>query len=250
MSSIVKRSLAELIGTFWLVFAGTGSAVLAAVFLKGPVQLGIGLLGVSLAFGLTVLTMAYAIGRISGCHINPAVTVGLWAGGRFPGKDVPWYVVAQFVGGILGSGLLYLILGDSTGLLRKALAGGLASNGYGAQSPGGYGMLAAILIEVVMTFMFLFIIMGATHTDAPVGFAGMAIGLGLTLIHLVSIPVDNCSVNPARSLAPALFAGGPWLAQVWLFILFPVVGGVLGGIVFRFLFDSKEPDIMGDAAQA
>ena len=152
--------------------------------------------------------------------------------------------------GILGSGLLYLILGDSTGLLRKALAGGLASNGYGAQSPGGYGMLAAILIEVVMTFMFLFIIMGATHTDAPVGFAGMAIGLGLTLIHLVSIPVDNCSVNPARSLAPALFAGGPWLAQVWLFILFPVVGGVLGGIVFRFLFDSKEPDIMGDAAQA
>jgi aquaporin Z len=248
MSSILRRSVAEMIGTFWLVFAGTGSAVLAAIFLKGPVQLGIGLLGVSLAFGLTVVTMAYAIGHVSGCHINPAVTVGLWAGGRFPGKDVPWYVVAQFVGGILGSALLYLILGDSNGLLREALSGGLASNGFGAQSPGGYGMLAAILIEIVMTFMFLFIIMGATRADAPSGFAGLAIGLGLTLIHLVAIPVDNCSVNPARSLAPALFAGGPWLAQVWLFILFPLIGGVLGGLAYRYLFAlESRPDIVGDA---
>jgi len=223
-----KRFTAEVFGTFWLVLGGCGSAVLAAAF---P-NVGIGLLGVSLAFGLTVLTMAYAIGHVSGCHLNPAVTFGLWAGGRFPGKDIPAYLVAQVVGAIAAGGVLYFIASGQAGF---DVAGGFASNGYGEHSPGGYTLGSALVTEVVMTFMFLFVIMGATAKRAPQGFAPLAIGLCLTLIHLISIPVTNTSVNPARSTGVAVFVGGWAVAQLWLFWLAPIFGGLLGGSVYRFL---------------
>src|ERR1700744_6105275 len=223
-----KKYAAELIGTFWLTFAGCGSAVIAAGF---P-QVGIGLLGVSLAFGLTVVTMAYAIGHISGCHLNPAVTIGLTAGGRFPAGQVIPYVIAQIIGAIAAAGLLYLIASGAPGF---DLAKGFATNGYGEHSPGHYSLVSALCTEVVMTMMFLFIIMGSTHGKAPAGFAPLAIGLGLTLIHLVSIPVTNTSVNPARSTGPALFAGGWALGQLWLFWVAPLLGGALGGYLYRWL---------------
>ncbi|MCC6202579.1 MAG: aquaporin Z [Gammaproteobacteria bacterium] len=229
----MKRYLAEFVGTFWLVLGGCGSAVLAAAF---P-ELGIGLLGVSLAFGLTVLTMAFAIGHISGCHLNPAVSVGLWAGGRFPAKDLLPYLVAQVLGGIVAGGVLYLIATGKTGF---DVAGGFASNGYGAHSPGGYTLLAALLTEIVMTMMFLVIIMGATDRRAPAGLAPIAIGLGLTLIHLISIPVTNTSVNPARSTGVALYVGDWALAQLWLFWVAPIVGAVLGAVGYRFLGEPEE----------
>jgi aquaporin Z len=212
-----RKYAAELIGTFWLVLGGCGSAVISAAF---P-EVGIGLLGVSFAFGLTVLTMAYAVGHISGCHLNPAVTVGLVAGGRFPASDAVPYIIAQVVGGVIAGGVLYLIASGAPGF---DITKGFASNGYGAHSPGGYSLFAAFLTEVVMTAMFLFIIMGATDGRAPVGFAANAIGLGLSLIHLISIPVTNTSVNPARSTGPALFVGGVALQQLWLFWVAPIVG--------------------------
>lgn len=223
-----KKYVAEAVGTFWLTFAGCGSAVIAAGF---P-EVGIGLVGVSLAFGLSVVTMAYAIGHVSGCHLNPAVTVGLAAGGRFPAGQVLPYVVAQVIGAIAASALLYVIASGAAGF---DLAKGFASNGYEAHSPGKYSLLACFLMEVVMTMMFLFIIMGATHGKAPAGFAPLAIGLALAMIHLVSIPVTNTSVNPARSTGPALFAGGEYIAQLWLFWLAPMVGGVLGALAARGL---------------
>jgi aquaporin Z len=219
---------AEFFGTFWLVLGGCGSAVLAAAF---P-NLGIGLLGVSLAFGLTVLTMAYAIGHISGCHLNPAVSVGLWAGGRFPADKLLPYIVAQVLGAMVAAGILYLIASGKAGFDVSA---GFASNGYGAHSPGGYSLLAALVTEVVMTMMFLLIILGATDKRAPQGFAPLAIGLGLTLIHLISIPVTNTSVNPARSTGVALFVGDWVLAQLWLFWLAPIVGAVLGALIYRYI---------------
>lgn len=221
----MKKLTAEAIGTFWLTFAGCGSAVLAAAF---P-QVGIGLLGVSIAFGLSVVTMAYAIGHISGCHLNPAVTIGLAAGGRFPASSVFPYIIAQVIGAIAGAGVLYLIASGKAGFSL----GGFASNGFGEHSPGGYSMVAALLTEVVMTAMFLFIIMGSTHAKAPAGFAPLAIGLGLVLIHLVSIPVTNTSVNPARSTGPALFVGGWALQQLWLFWVAPIVGGIIGALAYR-----------------
>jgi aquaporin Z len=227
--SIGKRVAAETFGTFWLVFGGCGSAVLAAAF---P-GVGIGLLGVSLAFGLTVMTMAYAIGHISGCHLNPAVTVGLVVGKRFPAKEALPYIVAQVAGAVLGAGTLYLIASGKTGFSTD---GGFASNGFGDHSPGGYTMVAALVAEVVLTFMFLFIILGATDSRAPAGFAPIAIGLGLTLIHLIGIPVTNLSVNPARSTGPALFVGGWALAQLWLFWVAPIVGGALGALTYAGLF--------------
>ena len=227
-----KKYAAEAIGTFWLTFAGCGSAVIAAGF---P-QVGIGLLGVSLAFGLTVVTMAYAIGHISGCHLNPAVTVGLAAGGRFPTSQILPYVVAQVIGGIVAAGVLYLIASGAPGF---ELAKGFASNGYGDHSPGKYSLFASFLTEIVMTMMFLFIIMGATHGKAPAGFAPLAIGFALVMIHLVSIPVTNTSVNPARSTGPALFVGGWAIQQLWLFWIAPLIGGVLGGGLYRWL--SEEP---------
>jgi len=231
--TMARRAAAEFIGTGWLVFGGCGSAVLAAAF---P-HLGIGFVGVALAFGLTVLTMAYAIGHISGCHLNPAVTVGLWTGGRIPAGDVLPYIAAQVLGGIAGASILYLIASGGPGFDVHA---GFASNGYGDHSPGGYPLLSAATCEVVMTFMFLIIILGSTHHGAPKGFAPLAIGLGLTLIHLVSIPVTNTSVNPARSTAPALFAGGWALSQLWLFWVAPIAGAVLAGLVSRWLEgDSK-----------
>lgn len=233
-----RKLVAEAIGTFWLVFAGCGSAVLAAAF---P-EVGIGLLGVSLAFGLSVLTMAYAIGHVSGCHLNPAVTIGLAAGGRFPVKDILPYVGAQVVGGVIGATVLYLIASGAPGF---DLAKGFAANGYGEHSPGKYGLGAALLAEIVLTMVFLFIIMGATHGKAPVGFAPIAIGLGLTLIHLVGIPVTNLSVNPARSTGPALFAGGWALGQLWLFWLAPIAGGILGGVAYRWLSEEPSADITG-----
>jgi len=219
---------AEFIGTFWLVLGGCGAAVLAAGF---P-HLGIGFVGVALAFGLTVLTMAYAIGHVSGCHLNPAVSVGLWAGGRFKAGELPGYIIAQVLGAIVAAAVLYFIASGKTDF---SLAGGFASNGYGEHSPGGYTMVAGLVCEVVMTFAFLFVIMGATHGHAPRGFAPLAIGLCLTLIHLISIPVTNTSVNPARSTGPALFVGGWALQQLWLFWLAPLVGGALGGLVYRWL---------------
>ena len=222
------RLTAEFIGTLWLVLGGCGSAVLAAAF---P-NVGIGLLGVALAFGLTVLTMAYAIGHISGCHLNPAVSVGLCVGGRFPAKDVLPYIAAQVAGGIAGAALVYTI---ASGAPNFNIAGGLASNGYGEHSPGQYTMMAGFITEVAMTFAFLFVIMGATHGRAPQGFAPIAIGLCLTLIHLVSIPVTNTSVNPARSTGPALLVGGWALEQLWLFWVAPLIGGALGGFVYRFV---------------
>jgi len=219
---------AELFGTFWLVLGGCGSAVLAAAF---P-GLGIGLLGVSLAFGLTVLTMAYAVGHISGCHLNPAVSIGLWAGGRFPAKELLPYIVAQVIGGVAAGGVLYLI---ATGKAGFDLSGGFAANGYGVHSPGGYTLLAALVTEVVMTMMFLLIILGATDERAPQGFAGIAIGLGLTLIHLISIPVTNTSVNPARSTGVAIFVGGWATEQLWLFWVAPIAGAILGAVVYRVI---------------
>lgn len=228
----MNRYFAEFIGTFWLVLGGCGSAVLAAAF---P-ELGIGLLGVSLAFGLTVLTMAYAIGHISGCHLNPAVSIGLWAGGRFPAKELAPYIIAQVVGGIAAGGVLYLI---ATGKAGFDVAGGFASNGYGAHSPGGYSILAALVSEVVMTMMFLVVILGATDKRAPAGFAPIAIGLCLTLIHLISIPVTNTSVNPARSTGVAVYVGGWAVAQLWLFWIAPIIGGLLGAVVYRFIGKSE-----------
>lgn len=223
---------AEFFGTFWLVLGGCGSAVLAAAF---P-GVGIGLLGVSLAFGLTVLTMAYAIGHISGCHLNPAVSIGLWAGGRFPaGKLLP-YIIAQVLGGLVAGGVLYLIATGKPGFVVSA---GFASNGYGAHSPGGYSLLAALVTEIVMTMMFLLIILGATDKRAPQGFAPIAIGLGLTLIHLISIPVTNTSVNPARSTGVALFVGDWAIAQLWLFWVAPIIGALLGALAYRFIGESK-----------
>jgi aquaporin Z len=222
-----KRCTAELFGTFWLTFGGCGSAVLAAAF---P-QLGIGFLGVALAFGLTLLTMAYAIGHISGCHINPAVTIGLTTGGRFPASEVVPYVVAQVVGAVLGAAVLYVIASGKPGFAL----GGFAANGYAEHSPGGYSLLACLVCEVVMTFFFLFIILGSTHGSAPAGFAGLPIGLGLTLIHLVSIPVTNTSVNPARSTGPALFVGGWALQQLWLFWVAPIVGAAIAGVFYSWL---------------
>ncbi|NML14490.1 aquaporin Z [Azohydromonas caseinilytica] len=224
----MNKYLAEFIGTFWLVLGGCGSAVIAAAF---P-HLGIGLLGVSLAFGLTVLTMAYAIGHISGCHLNPAVSVGLWAGGRFPAKELPSYIAAQVLGAILAGAVIYLIASGKPGF---ELSGGLASNGYAAHSPGGYSLMTAAVTEVVLTMMFLLVIMGATDKRAPAGFAPIAIGFCLTLIHLISIPVTNTSVNPARSTGVALFVGGWALQQLWLFWIGPLVGGVLGALIYRFI---------------
>ena len=233
-----RKYAAELIGTFWLTFAGCGSAVIAAGF---P-QVGIGLLGVSLTFGLSVVTMAYAIGHISGCHLNPAVTVGLAAGGRFPAGQILPYVIAQVVGAIIGAAVLYLIASGAPGF---DLGKGFASNGFDAHSPGQYGLVACFITEVVMTAMFLFVIMGATHGKAPAGFAPLAIGLALVMIHLVSIPVTNTSVNPARSTGPALFVGGWALAQLWLFWIAPLIGGALGGVAYRWLSDEPGGIVAG-----
>lgn len=224
----MKKYGAEFFGTFWLVLGGCGSAVLAAAF---P-NVGIGLLGVSLAFGLTVLTMAFTFGHISGCHLNPAVSFGLWAGGRFPAKDLLPYIIAQVLGGVVAGGVLYLIASGKAGF---ELSPGFASNGYGAHSPGGYSLFAALITEVVMTMMFLIVIMGSTDKRAPQGFAPLSIGLCLTLIHLISIPVTNTSVNPARSTGVALFVGDWAIAQLWLFWVAPIIGGMLGAVIYRFL---------------
>src|SRR6201988_2860769 len=224
-----KKFAAEAIGTFWLTFGGCGSAVIAA----GVPQVGIGMLGVALAFGLTVLTMAYAIGHVSGCHLNPAVTVGLMCGGRFPPSLVLPYVVAQVVGAIIGAAVLYAIASGSPDF---NLASGFAANGYADHSPGNYGLAACLLTEVVLTMMFLFVIMGATHGKAPVGFAPIAIGLALTLIHLIGIPVTNTSVNPARTTGQAIFAGGWAIQQLWLFWVAPLIGGALGGGIYKALY--------------
>lgn len=229
-----KKLAAEFIGTFWLVLGGCGSAVLAA----GVADVGIGWAGVSLAFGLTVLTMAFAIGHISGCHLNPAVSFGLWMGGRFRTAELLPYIAAQVTGGIAGAGVLYLIASGQAGF--DAAASGFASNGFGEHSPGGYGLTAAAITEVVMTFMFLIIILGATDKRAPAGLAPVAIGLGLTLIHLISIPVTNTSVNPARSTGVALFQGDWALSQLWLFWLAPIAGALLAGAVYRWLGSDKE----------
>jgi len=226
--SMTNKLGAEFIGTFWLVLGGCGSAVLAATF---P-DTGIGFVGVSLAFGLTVLTMAFAIGHISGCHLNPAVSVGLWVGGRFAASELAPYIIAQVLGAMAGAGILYLIASGAAGF---DLAGGFASNGYGEHSPGGYSLTAALICEIVMTFMFLIIILGATDKRAPAGLAPIAIGLGLTLIHLISIPVTNTSVNPARSTGPALFVGGWAMAQLWLFWVAPIIGAALAGLCYRWL---------------
>ncbi|MBN2341257.1 MAG: aquaporin Z [Deltaproteobacteria bacterium] len=223
----MKKWMAEFIGTMWLVLGGCGSAVLAAAY---P-ELGIGFVGVSIAFGLTVVTMAYAVGHISGCHLNPAVSVGLWAGGRFDKKELLPYIVSQVLGGIAGAAILYLIASGKSGFE----IGGFAANGFGEHSPGGYGMVAALVTEVVMTFMFLIIILGATHSKAPAGFAGLAIGLGLALIHLISIPVTNTSVNPARSTSQAIFVGDWALSQLWLFWVAPIAGALLAGLAYKFL---------------
>jgi aquaporin Z len=229
--SLGKRCGAEFFGTFWLVFGGCGAAVLDAAF---P-QLGIGFLGVALAFGLTLLTMAYAIGHVSGCHINPAVSVGLWAGGRFPASELIPYVVAQVLGGAAGSTVLYFIASGKPGFEL----GGFACNGYAEHSPGGYSLGACLLAEIVLTFFFLFVILGSTHGRAPVGFAGIPIGLSLTLIHLIGIPVDNLSVNPARSTGPALFVHGWALGQLWLFWVAPIIGAAIAGFVYSALFKAE-----------
>jgi aquaporin Z len=230
--SLTRRSVAEFLGTFWLVFGGCGSAVLAAAF---P-NVGIGLLGVSLAFGLTVLTMAYAIGHISGCHLNPAVSIGLATGKRFPPSELPAYIVSQVIGGIVAGGVLLLIASGKPGF---DISGGLASNGYAAHSPGGYSLVACFVAEVVLTFMFLMIILGATDSRAPQGFAPVAIGLALTLVHLIGIPVTNLSVNPARSTGPAVFVGGWAIEQLWLFWVAPIIGSVLAGLVYPIM--AQEP---------
>jgi aquaporin Z len=231
--SLGKRAAAEAFGTFWLVFGGCGSAVLAAGF---P-ELGIGFLGVALAFGLTVLTMAYAIGHISGCHLNPAVSVGLVVGGRFPASELVPYIGAQVVGGIAGSAVLYSIASGAPGF---DLAAGFASNGFGAHSPGGYALGSAFISEVVLTLAFLFIILGSTDSRAPAGFAPIAIGLGLTLIHLIGIPVTNLSVNPARSTGPAVFVGGWAIKQLWLFWVAPILGAVIAGVFYKGVFEAKD----------
>ena len=231
--SLGKRAIAEAFGTFWLVFGGCGSAVLAAGF---P-EVGIGFLGVALAFGLTVLTMAYAIGHISGCHLNPAVSIGLVAGGRFPASELAPYIGAQIVGGIAGSAVLYSIASGAPGF---DLAAGFASNGFGAHSPGGYSLGSAFVAEVVLTLAFLFIILGATDSRAPAGFAPIAIGLGLTLIHLIGIPVTNLSVNPARSTGPAIFVGGWAIQQLWLFWVAPILGAIIAGVFYREVFEAKD----------
>jgi aquaporin Z len=237
---MTRKLVAEFIGTAWLVLGGCGAAVLAAAF---P-GLGIGFAGVALAFGLTVLTMAFAIGHISGCHLNPAVSVGLWAGGRFPARDLRGYIIALVLGGLAGAGILYLIASGHAGFDAHA---GFASNGYGEHSPGGYGLTAAFTCEVVMTFTFLFVILGSTHGRAPAGFAPIAIGLCLTLIHLISIPVTNTSVNPARSTAPALFQGSWAIDQLWLFWVAPIAGAIIAGFVYRWLSpdEPKPVDIAG-----
>ncbi|MBD1573826.1 aquaporin Z [Vibrio sp. S17_S38] len=224
----MNKYLAECFGTFWLVLGGCGSAVLAA----GYPELGIGFVGVALAFGLTVLTMAFAIGHISGCHLNPAVSIGLWAGGRFPANQLLPYIISQVVGGIIAGGVLYVIASGKAGF---DLAGGFASNGYGAHSPDGYSMIAALVCEIVMTMMFLIVIMGATDKRAPAGFAPIAIGLCLTLIHLISIPVTNTSVNPARSTAVAVFVGDWATSQLWLFWVAPIIGAILGALIYRVI---------------
>jgi aquaporin Z len=239
--SLARKFLAELFGTFWLVFGGCGSAVLAAAFPYNEAAtnpFGLGFLGVALAFGLTVLTMAYAIGHISGCHLNPAVSFGLWAGGRFPGSQMVAYIVAQVLGAIIAGGFLYLVASGRDGF---ALTGSnpLATNGWGAHSPGGYGFYAALVIEVMLTFFFLLVILGATDRLAPSGFAGLPIGLALTLIHLISIPVTNTSVNPARSTGVAVWAGAEHLAQLWLFWLAPIAGALLAGWVYRNLLEQR-----------
>ena len=228
----MKKLVAEFIGTFWLVLGGCGSAVLAAAY---P-NLGIGFLGVALAFGLTVLTMVYAIGHISGGHLNPAVSIGLWIGGRFNSKELIPYIISQVLGAIAGATVLFIIASGK----QDFVLGGFASNGYETHSPGGYSMLAALVTEIVMTFIFLFIILGATHPKAPKGFAGLAIGLGLTLIHLISIPVTNTSVNPARSTSQAIFAGGIALSQLWLFWVAPIIGAVLAGLAYKFIAPDKD----------
>jgi len=240
------KGLAEFLGTFWLVLGGCGSAVLAAAF---P-EVGIGLLGVSLAFGLTVVTMAYAIGHVSGCHLNPAVTIGLWAGGRFPARDIPLYVAAQVLGAIAAAFTLYLIASGQPGFTLAP--NGLAVNGVGELSPGGYTATAGIVIEIIMTAFFLVIIMGSTHSRAPAGFAPLAIGLGLTLIHLISIPVTNTSVNPARSTGPAIVVGGLALQQLWVFWIAPIAGGIIGGALYKMLSPEQagRPDIEGEPAAA
>ena len=239
--NLSKRAVAEFLGTFWLVFGGCGSAVLAAAF---P-QLGIGFYGVALAFGLTVLTMAYAIGHISGCHLNPAVSLGLAAGRRFPTTELLPYVIAQVLGGILGAGVLYLIASGKAGF---DVSGGFASNGYATHSPGGYSLVSCFIAEVVLTCFFLIIIMGATDRRAPSGFAPVAIGLGLTLIHLIGIPVTNLSVNPARSTGPAIFVGGWALAQLWLFWVAPLIGGMVGGAAYAGLFEPGTSTTQTEAA--
>ena len=236
---LTKRLSAEFIGTLWLVLGGCGSAVLAAAF---P-ALGIGFAGVSLAFGLTVLTMAYAIGHISGCHLNPAVTFGLWAGKRFPSSDVVPYIIAQVLGGIAGAGILYVIVSNKAGFTS---IGSFAANGYAEHSPGGYNILAAFVAEVVMTFFFLIVILGSTHGKAPKGFAPIAIGLCLTLIHLITIPVTNTSVNPARSTGPAVFVQGWALGQLWLFWVAPILGALLAGFLYTWLVGDDEPDVTGE----
>lgn len=244
--SLIKRCLAEFIGTSWLVFGGCGSAVLAAAFIANdtklglsptsvPFPLGIGLVGVSLAFGLTLLTMAYTIGPISGCHINPAVSIGLWAGKRFPASELFPYIGAQVFGGILGAGILYLIASGKP----EFQLGGFASNGYGSHSPGQYSLLACLIAEVVLTFFFLLVILGATDRRAPAGFAPIPIGLSLVLIHLISIPVTNTSVNPARSTAPALFVGGWAISQLWLFWVAPILGALLAGFLYSNVFSES-----------
>jgi aquaporin Z len=240
--NLSKRAAAEFFGTFWLVFGGCGSAVLAAAFPSSipGVNFNIGFVGVSLAFGLTVLTMAFAIGHISGCHLNPAVSIGLVVGKRFPISELPAYIAAQVVGAIAASGLLYVIASGKPGF---SLAGGFASNGYGEHSPGGYSLLACFLIEVLLTAFFLLVILGSTDERAPKGFAPVAIGLCLTLIHLISIPVTNTSVNPARSTGPAIFVGGWALSQLWLFWVAPIVGAIIGGLISDTLFRAPQPPI-------
>jgi aquaporin Z len=243
MNTLSQRLGAEFLGTFWLVFGGCGSAVLAAAF---P-QLGIGFAGVALAFGLTVLTMAYAVGHVSGAHFNPAVTIGLWAGGRFPAADIIPYVIVQVLGAIAAAAVLYVIASGKAGF---DLAGGFASNGYGEHSPGAYPLISALVAEIVLTFFFLLVILGSTHGRAPLGFAPLAIGLALTLIHLISIPVTNTSVNPARSTGPALFVGGWALGQLWLFWVAPIAGALIGGFVYRWLGADVKTKIVGEPVPA
>lgn len=245
---MTRKLIAELLGTFWLVLGGCGAAVLAANFGGAGNPLGIGLLGVALAFGLTVLTGAYTFGHISGGHFNPAVSIGLWIGGRFPPSELPGYIVAQVLGAILAGATLFAIAsGNPDFALDPTKAGVFATNGYGAMSPGGYSLHAALLCEVVMTAMFLVIILGCTHKRAPVGFAPIGIGLGLTLIHLISIPVTNTSVNPARSTGVALFGGAEALGQLWLFWVAPIIGAAIGGVIYKWLGADDRPDIVGNA---